>query len=112
MTPEEHAAEQLRAQLVAKGLLLDWVLIQLRLHWLTLPTETRALLLSRASDQVHSRSQEFEALAFEDQHPAVSDLKSGLFQEAYREYAAQVLQALAAEATPEERQILGQPHLK
>jgi hypothetical protein len=99
MTPDEHEILRLKMRLLAQKCLLDWLADVLRMKYGSLPAPERAALASQVSTLLSQRRQEFATLTLEGLHPAESDLRTALFQEAYDEISEEVESVLAAGLT-------------
>lgn len=100
MTPEEHEILRLEMRVLAQENLFDWIADVLRGQYQLLLPSVRSVGLKAIEVELARAKQEHLKVTIPHFHPAMSDLKTALFQEQFEELSAALLLRLAGPDQP------------
>lgn len=102
MTPDEHERLRERMHACAQEVLLEWMTGLLRMQYGLYSGELRARTLEAAEKKLAAAREEYSTLTLPGLHPAESDLRAALFQEAFDALSKNLLAELARGITDRE----------
>lgn len=102
MSPQEHEALKARAAAAAQDVLLDWAAKQLRIAYALMPASGRQTMLTATRTALEKQSAALKQKTYPVQHPALSDLYSAVYQEAFEDLSQNLLKTLEQDLTPDE----------
>jgi hypothetical protein len=102
MTPEEHETLQLKMRVIALQNLLDWLVDIERMRCGMTPEPARSLMLESIEKRLSKHAQEFSTLTLEGMHPAESDMRTALFQEAFDEVSKKIFKTISSGLSKDE----------
>lgn len=94
MTPEEHEHLKLKMRILALEVVNKWLVDRSRAHLALAPASVRQAMIEKVEASFQKSSDEYATMTLDHYHPAESDLRSALFQEAFEEARQRLLQDL------------------